>query len=106
MKPVDPVLGGATPGHHRGSPYGRLASGDYCLGVKSSAPRVLVVDDSETIRALIALNLELEGFDVHQATDGQECLDVVATVRPHVITMDVAMPRLDGFGAAARLRSA
>jgi CheY-like chemotaxis protein len=65
---------------------------------------VLVVDDSETIRALIAVNLQLEGFDVHQARDGQECLDVVEAVAPDVITMDVAMPRLDGFDAAALLR--
>jgi CheY-like chemotaxis protein len=65
---------------------------------------VLVVDDSDTIRSLIVLNLELEGFDVHQARDGQECLDVVEAVSPHVITMDVAMPRLDGFGAVASLR--
>lgn len=64
-----------------------------------------MVDDSDTIRALIALNLELEGFDVHQAHDGQECLEVVPTLRPDVITMDVAMPRLDGFTAATRLRN-
>jgi CheY-like chemotaxis protein len=68
--------------------------------------RVLVVDDSDTIRSLITLNLELEGFEVHQATDGQECLDVVSSIQPDVITLDVAMPRLDGFGAAARLRNA
>jgi DNA-binding response OmpR family regulator len=67
--------------------------------------RVLVVDDSDSIRALIALNLELDGFDVHQAHDGQECLDVVADVQPDVITLDVAMPRLDGFAAAATLRN-
>jgi CheY-like chemotaxis protein len=65
---------------------------------------VLVVDDSDTIRALIAINLELDGFDVYQAKDGQECLDLVDEVNPDVITMDVAMPRLDGFSAAARLR--
>jgi CheY-like chemotaxis protein len=74
--------------------------------VTDQATRVLVVDDSDTIRTLIALNLELEGFEVHQATDGQDCLDVVGAVCPHVITLDVAMPRLDGFGVAARLRSA
>ena len=65
---------------------------------------MLVVDDSDTIRRLIVLNLELEGFEVHQARDGQECLDVVESIAPDVITMDVAMPRLDGFSAAARLR--
>jgi CheY-like chemotaxis protein len=67
-------------------------------------PRVLVVDDSETIRRLIALNLELEGFDVYQARDGLECIEIVESVGPDVITLDVAMPRLDGFGAASLLR--
>lgn len=68
-------------------------------------PRVLVVEDSETIRALIVLNLELEGFEVYQARDGQDCLDQVARVGPDVVTLDVAMPRLDGFTTAARLRA-
>jgi CheY-like chemotaxis protein len=76
----------------------------YRALVSDSPHRVLVVDDSDTIRALIALNLQLEGFEVHEARDGQECLDIVEEVGPDVITMDVAMPRLDGFGAAARLR--
>ena len=67
--------------------------------------RVLVVDDSEVIRRLIAVNLELEGFEVYLAEDGQECLDVVDRVAPDVVTLDVVMPRLDGFATAARLRS-
>jgi DNA-binding response OmpR family regulator len=66
---------------------------------------VLVVDDSEVIRRLIAVNLELEGFEVYVAEDGQECLDVVDMVAPDVVTLDVVMPRLDGFATAARLRS-
>ena len=40
--------------------------------------RVLVVDDDEVIRQLIAVNLTLEGFDVATAVDGQDCLDKVA----------------------------
>lgn len=74
-------------------------------GVQSRAQRVLVVDDSEVIRRLIAVNLELEGFEVFLAEDGQECLDVVESVAPDVVTLDVVMPRLDGFSTAARLRS-
>ncbi len=73
--------------------------------VRARAQRVLVVDDSEVIRRLIAVNLELEGFEVFLAEDGQECLDVVEAVAPDVITLDVVMPRLDGFSTAARLRS-
>ncbi|WP_236700513.1 response regulator transcription factor [Allosalinactinospora lopnorensis] len=66
--------------------------------------RVLVVDDDEVIRQLIAVNLQLEGFEVHTAVDGQECLERVSEVAPDVVTLDVMMPRLDGWGAAIRLR--
>ena len=67
--------------------------------------RVLVVDDSDVIRTLIAVNLEMEGFEVIQAADGQEALEKVIDVRPDVITIDVKMPRLDGFDTVERLRA-
>jgi CheY-like chemotaxis protein len=67
--------------------------------------RVLVVDDATAIRELIAVNLELEGYDVDRAGDGEEALAAVARQRPDVITLDVMMPRLDGFSTIERLRS-
>ncbi|RYU10020.1 response regulator transcription factor [Nocardioides iriomotensis] len=67
--------------------------------------RVLVVDDAPAIRELIAVNLELEGYDVDRAGDGEEALAAVARQRPDVITLDVMMPRLDGFSTIERLRS-
>jgi len=66
--------------------------------------RVLVVDDDEVIRQLIAVNLQLEGFDVATAVDGQDCLDKVQEINPDVITLDVMMPRLDGWETAVQLR--
>jgi CheY-like chemotaxis protein len=66
--------------------------------------RVLVVDDDEVIRRLIAVNLQLEGFDVETAVDGQDCLDRVTEIGPDVITLDVMMPRLDGWETAVQLR--
>jgi CheY-like chemotaxis protein len=66
--------------------------------------RVLVVDDDEVIRRLIAVNLQLEGFDVSTAVDGQDCLDKVGGIGPDVITLDVMMPRLDGWETAIQLR--
>lgn len=66
---------------------------------------MLVVDDDAVIRRLIRVNLELEGFDVVEAVDGQACVEVVADVDPAVVVLDVAMPRLDGLAATAQLRS-
>jgi CheY-like chemotaxis protein len=66
--------------------------------------RVLVVDDDEVIRRLIAANLTLEGFDVATAADGQDCLEKVSAIAPDVITLDATMPRLDGWHTARRLR--
>ena len=68
--------------------------------------RVLVVDDDEVIRQLIAVNLQLEGFEVATAVDGQDCLDNVQEIAPDVITLDVMMPRLDGWETAVQLRKA
>jgi CheY-like chemotaxis protein len=69
------------------------------------AVRVLVVDDDDVIRQLICVNLELEGFEVHVAVDGVDALEKVREVDPAVVTLDIMMPRLDGWDAAARLRS-
>jgi CheY-like chemotaxis protein len=67
--------------------------------------RVLVVDDDEVIRQLITLNLELEGFAVHEAADGEAALRAAVDFDPAVITLDIMMPNLDGWDAAARLRA-
>jgi DNA-binding response OmpR family regulator len=73
--------------------------------VSTSPGRILVVDDDEVIRQLITVNLELEGFEVHTAYDGQDCLDKISDVQPDVVTLDVMMPRLDGWETAARIRA-
>jgi len=72
--------------------------------VTNGLGRVLVVDDDEVIRRLIAVNLQLEGFEVSTAVDGQDCLDKVVEINPDVITLDIMMPRLDGWETAVRLR--
>ncbi len=79
-------------------------SGATLTRVTQGLARVLVVDDDEVIRRLIAVNLQLEGFDVETAVDGQDCLDKVTEIDPDVITLDVMMPRLDGWETAVQLR--
>ena len=75
------------------------------LDGEPAARRALVVDDSEAIRELIAVNLELEGYDVRSAPDGRQALEIAAVWRPDVITLDVVMPGLDGFSTLERLRA-
>lgn len=66
-------------------------------------PIVLVVDDDDVIRQLIRVNLELEGFAVRTAADGMDCLEIAASLQPVLITLDVMMPRLDGYRTAEQL---
>ena len=66
--------------------------------------RVLVLDDDEITRRLIAANFALEGFDVATAVDGQDCLDKALAIAPDVITLNVTMLCPDGWEAALRLR--
>lgn len=63
------------------------------------------MDDQESLRSLIRMNLELEGIDVVEATDGRHGLDVVAACDPDLVTLDMVMPRMDGLTAAAALRA-
>jgi DNA-binding response OmpR family regulator len=66
--------------------------------------RVLVVDDESAIRTLCRVNLELEGFDVLVASDGDEALALVEREKPDLVLLDVMMPDLDGWEVAERLR--
>jgi CheY-like chemotaxis protein len=72
-----------------------------------SMPRVLVVDDTASIRFLIRTNLELAGFEVDEAVDGIDCLDRLKALEtmPDLITVDVMMPRLDGVATVAAIRA-
>jgi two-component system chemotaxis response regulator CheY len=66
---------------------------------------VLVVDDDPFIRKLIATTLEdVSQFELHEAADGLEALDLARRERPRLVFLDVDMPRLDGIEACRRLR--
>ena len=63
----------------------------------ADAPRVLVVDDEQSITDFIALGLRHEGFDVRTAPDGRAALKVVDEFRPQLVILDLMMPRMDGW---------
>jgi two-component system chemotaxis response regulator CheY len=68
---------------------------------------VLVVDDDPFIRKLIATTLEdVAEFELHEAADGIEAIEVAARERPTLVFLDVDMPRLNGIDACRRLREA
>jgi CheY-like chemotaxis protein len=75
---------------------------------KVATRRVLICDDTEQIRRLIRLNLELEGYEVVEAVDGPEALAILQDLSqplPDVITLDVVMPRRDGWWTVATIRA-
>lgn len=67
--------------------------------------RVLTVDDSASMRALLNHALSSNGFDVAQADDGISALEWLAANEADVVITDINMPRLDGFGLIERLRA-
>jgi len=68
------------------------------------AKRILTIDDSKTIRDMLMLTLSDAGFDVLQAVDGQDGLDVLGDDRVDVIITDINMPRMDGYEVIRQLR--
>ncbi len=68
-------------------------------------PSVLIVDDDPFIRKLIATTLEdVAGFELAEAADGVEALEVARATSPEIVFLDINMPRLDGFGVCRGLR--
>ncbi|MHC1713934.1 MAG: CBS domain-containing protein [Solidesulfovibrio sp.] len=67
-------------------------------------PLVLVVDDDPAVSSFLIQFLEGEGYQVASAHDGESALSAAEKLRPHVITMDMAMPGMDGRAAMAALR--
>jgi CheY-like chemotaxis protein len=70
-----------------------------------SPARVLLVDDERAIRTICRVNLEGDGMEVVEAADGSEALELVRAERPSLVLLDVMMPNVDGWTAAARLQS-
>jgi two-component system OmpR family response regulator len=68
------------------------------------AATLLLVDDEEHLRSMLAAALRHHGFVVEQADSGRRALDAVAEVRPELIVLDVMLPDLDGFDVCRRLR--
>jgi len=93
-----------VPGAGRAPP--RLApSAPVAPGPRGVRGRVLLAEDSRSNQLVAAAILRRAGFAVDVASDGEEAVERAAARRYDLILMDVQMPKLDGFGATARIRA-
>ncbi|MBO9308756.1 MAG: response regulator transcription factor [Chloroflexi bacterium] len=83
---------------------GKLPSSGKTPSAPRERLRVLVVDDEPRMIGFIRMNLELEGFQVIEATDGIRALEAIRTQLPDIVLLDVMMPNLDGFETLRMLR--
>ena len=67
---------------------------------------LLVVEDQPEIRKLICMTMDYDGFEVHEAENGDTGLRMVKALRPHIVLLDVMMPgQLDGIQVCERIRA-
>ncbi len=91
---------------------GELEPADKASEAAESAPvsevgslKVMVIDDSKTIRRTAESLLKKEGCNVVTATDGFEALAKIADEKPDIIFVDIMMPRLDGYQTCALIKN-
>ncbi|HSS79834.1 MAG TPA: response regulator [Gaiellaceae bacterium] len=87
-----------TPGGHRR--YRRADLDDFLEGSapeSRSGPVVLIVDDDERLREYVRVNLEMEGYTIHEAASADDGMKVLDELRPDLVLLDVMMPQVDGW---------
>ena len=75
------------------------------LPMPDSSPTILLVDDEDSVRKVLAFPLERDGYDVVQAADGEEALHKFDAQPVDLVVLDIMLPRLDGLEVCKRLRA-
>ncbi len=65
----------------------------------------MAVDDDPTIRRLLQVNLEMEGYEVVLAEDGQDAMDKIRDAMPALVILDIMMPRKDGWTVCEEIKA-
>jgi DNA-binding response OmpR family regulator len=71
----------------------------------SEPARILIVDDEPNILLSLQFLMKKAGYDVRTAKDGEQALAEIAREKPHLVLLDVMMPKLDGFSVCERIRA-
>ena len=66
---------------------------------------VLFIEDDPTVAQMYKLKLELDGYQVNMAKDGEEGLKLAQELKPDIIFLDIRLPKMDGFAVLEGLRS-
>ncbi len=66
--------------------------------------KILIADDSSTVRRLVAARLSADGYQVLEAADGAEAVELARSGRPDLLVLDKVMPKMDGFEVVRALR--
>jgi len=69
------------------------------------AKSIVVADDDPDILSIVSMSLETQGYEVHQATNGREAVDLVREHRPDLIILDMMMPVMSGYEAISELKA-
>jgi CheY-like chemotaxis protein len=88
----------------------RISSQTPQKAVPKSVPvtdtlRILIVEDHPDVRTMLKMLLELQGFDVETANDGERGLEMIEFQQPNVAFVDIGLPGIDGYEVARRVRS-
>jgi len=67
--------------------------------------KILIVEDHADIRALVRMTMELESFELHEAKDGIEGMEMARALQPDLVLLDVMMPKLNGLDMCRQIRS-
>ena len=73
--------------------------------VPDASPTILLVDDEDSVRTVLAFPLERDGYTVVQAADGEEALRLFDATQIDLVVLDIMLPRLDGLEVCKRLRT-
>lgn len=82
-----------------------MSKTDSSLDRRNGAVTVLLVEDTEDNRQMMRKLLEMTGYQVAEATNGEEAVNAALRVCPQVILMDLSLPLIDGLAATRRIRT-
>lgn len=68
------------------------------------APKIIIVDDDETMNELVRVNLQPRGYEMISVTNGRRAIEIVRENNPDLVILDVMMPEMDGFEVCKALR--